>query len=1040
MQGLWFLSQAGGAVGAAYNMVAVLRLSGTPDLDRLARALRRVQVRHQALRCTFQSAAGLPEMTVLDPASAPAWHLERAEGALEAVAAEAAARPLSLDAAPLARAVWVEPPAADAPRGLVLVLPHLTFDDASVQILIDDLSQAYDGADDAGPMPEPALTLVAAMARETAFATSGEAEELLQAAVERLAGVPAQLALPLADNALLPSGGDDGEALAFTLPPTLVARQREVARQLRVTAAAMDLAAWMVVLWRFSGQLDFGIAMPISHRADEASRHTIGYLTNLAVVRARIRPRETVTAWLTRVMDQQWDVMEGARLPFPLLTKRLKRMTTDLQGPLSQVGFNHVLAAPGQGRFAGFDMDRVEVTPRHLKNQLKLDVLERGLGKRGVLLFAARAIPRAVAQAMAEAFVQVLEDMVRDPAGRVGRLDVVGPAARRRLLAHGQAERTDHDRDQCLHHLFEAQARRTPEAVALATCDTRLSYAALDRRADELAAVLRARRVGPDTRVGVCLSRDIPMIVAVLGILKAGGAYVPLDPAYPRDRLRYMMSDARMPVVITSAGQLDRLAGSASALLCLDASGAVETADGTPADAPATARTRSAHMAYCLYTSGSTGRPKAVGLAHANAVAFVAWGLARYRREALACVAFTTTLNFDLSIFELFVPLSCGGTVRIYTNALSVAGTAEPLTLLNTVPSALAALMDLGGLPEGLSVVNVCGEPMPRELCDRIYRQLPGVQLHNLYGPTEFTTYATELLVDPDPAQPVTIGRPMRNTRVYLLDDRQALVPEGVLGEICIAGDGLARGYLGQSALTAERFAPDPFGPAGSRMYRTGDLGRWRGDGQLEFHGRMDHQVKIRGFRVELGEIEESIRRHDAVRDVVVLARPAQGGLQRLVAYLVPHALAELDIDAIRCGLQERLPDYMVPTGWMRLDAMPLTPNGKTDRQALPEAPQSTPASAATPDATGPAAGLRNDAFEALVSEVWSTALGVRRLARTDNFFDVGGHSLVATQILAALARKGVQGVQLRHVFDHPTVAEFADALRPRTAPAAVAG
>ncbi len=544
--------------------------------------------------------------------------------------------------------------------------------------------------------------------------------------------------------------------------------------------------------------------------------------------------------------------------------------------------------------------------------------------------------------------------------------------------------------------------------------------------------------MGPEVRVGVTLERTPELPVALLAVLEAGGAYVPLDPAYPAARLAAMVEDARAGqqgfVLLTQERLVPRIEAALGGLdappvhlLCLDAEVGAG-ADETSEEGPLPSAVDPDNLAYLIYTSGSTGRPKGVAITHRSAAALLAWARTLFPPEDLAGVFASTSINFDLSVFELFVPLAGGGTVVLGDDALALAGSplAARVTLVNTVPSAMAELVRLGAVPPTVRTVNLAGEPLRGALARRLY-ELPHVErVLNLYGPSEDTTYSTVALA-PRHGEP-TIGVPVTGTRAYVVDRWGRPAPVGVPGELLLGGEGLARGYLHRPDLTAERWVPDPFsGAAGARLYRTGDLARWLSAGELEFLGRIDYQVKVRGFRIEMGEVEAALAAHPAVRESVVLAReapPAAGALageKRLVAYVVPAEGAvagpEL-VAALRSELARHLPDYMVPSAWVTLERLPLNANGKVDRAALPEPGPAV--GAATADAAP------RTPLEELLAQVWEELLAVRGVARSDSFFDLGGHSLLAMRVVSRLRELLAVEVPLRALFEEPTVAGLA--------------
>ena len=637
---------------------------------------------------------------------------------------------------------------------------------------------------------------------------------------------------------------------------------------------------------------------------------------------------------------------------------------------------------------------------------------------KGVVEYNADLFDRATIDRMLGHYVRLLEGVVADTGQRVSQLPLLGEEERRQLLVGWNETASDYPRERCVHELFEEQVERTPERVAVEFEGEQLGYRELNRRANQVANYLRKKGVGPEVRVGICVERSWEMVVGLLGILKAGGAYVPLDPSYPAERLSYMMEDSGIELLLT--GQ--RVAESFSweeqewKAICLDSDWAEI---GTEVEESRDSGVSAENLAYVIYTSGSTGKPKGVMICHRNASALLYWGHTVFHEEDLRGVLFSTSICFDLSVFELFLPLSWGGTVILAENALALPTLAarDRVTLVNTVPSAAAELFRLGGLPTSIRTMNLAGEPLSTELADQAYAA--GIaRVYDLYGPSEDTTYTSAALRKRGGT--ATIGRPLANKRIYILDRQKEPVPIGIAGEIYIGGDGLARGYLNDPALTAAKFVPDPFsGDSYGRLYRTGDLGRYLPDGNLEFLGRADHQVKVRGFRIELGEIESLLGQHSEIRQAVVVVR-GEGSDKQLVSYLVAAAEKSPPVEELRRYLSQKLPAYMVPSLYVELESLPLTPNGKVDRRALPE-PDIGKVALET-EYAGPRTGV-----EQVLVEIWADVLGVARVGIRDNFFDLGGHSLKATQVMARVAKTLQVELPLRKIFESPTIAELAD-------------
>ncbi|WXK34589.1 amino acid adenylation domain-containing protein (plasmid) [Mycetohabitans rhizoxinica] len=612
-------------------------------------------------------------------------------------------------------------------------------------------------------------------------------------------------------------------------------------------------------------------------------------------------------------------------------------------------------------------------------------------------------------------FIQFLRTLAANSTQPLRSIDILTVDERQLMLETWNATQQDYPAHQCIHQVFEAQVERTPDARALVAEGQTLSYAQLNARANRLAHQLIELGVKPEARVAICVERSPAMIIGLLAILKAGGAYVPLDPAYPSERLVHILADAASAIVIADAtGRAVLGDATLASRTVLDPNTLLELADTNPWVPEITAR----HLAYVIYTSGSTGMPKGVMVEHAQAVNLLFWALQAFTPSETQHTLFSTSINFDLSVYECFVPLAQGSTVRLVDNALALTNHSEPISLINTVPSAMRSLLDHRADLSSATTINLAGEPLKAQLIQQIFEQTPVQRLCNLYGPSECTTYSTWLSIHREEPWIESIGRPIANTRIYLLDAQGQPVPLGAVGELYIGGAGVARGYWNRPQLTAERFMPDPFSMVpDARMYKTGDLARYLPDGNLQYLGRNDEQIKLRGFRIEPGEIEACLTQHPQVHDAVVLAR--EGSDKRLVAY-VEAAPDEQLASTLRSHVAAALPEYMVPSVFVRLDAWPLTPNGKLDRRALP-----------APDDEA----LVRQVYEAPQGELettlaafWAELLGVEQVGRHDNFFALGGHSLLAMQLIERLRRRGF-GVSVRTLFDTPVLSALAQTL-----------
>jgi amino acid adenylation domain-containing protein len=610
--------------------------------------------------------------------------------------------------------------------------------------------------------------------------------------------------------------------------------------------------------------------------------------------------------------------------------------------------------------------------------------------------------------------------------------EMLSDAERQQILYEWNRTQAEYPKDVCIHELFEAQVQRTPAATAVVFEDESISYDELNRRANRQAHYLRKKGVKPEARVGICTERSVEMVVAVLAVLKAGGAYVPLDPNYPEERLQYMVHDSEPVVVLTQRKTADLVRRVGNGIRVTELDGEAERWEGEAETNPerASVGLTPEHLAYVIYTSGSTGAPKGVMLEHRNTVNLICWAHRAFGHDLLARTLFSSSLSFDLAVYECFVPLMSGGSIHVVSNALDLAGGEMDVTLINTVPSVMKALLEDKTIPREVQTVNVAGEPLKRELVERIFADTEVKQVCNLYGPTETTTYSTWVRMKREDGFVAHIGRPIANTRVYILDKKMEPAPVGMAGEIYIGGAGVARGYLNRDDLTAERFVPDPYaGQAGARMYKTGDVGRWLPDGNLEFLGRNDDQVKIRGFRIELGEIETQLQEHPAVKEAVVVARVDALGEKRLVAYYVMDAAYRLQSMAaeslapeLHRWLEAKLPEYMVPAVYARMDRMPLTANGKLDRKALTAPGVDAYAMQAYEAPQGE--------MERMLAEIWAELLQRKQIGRRDHFFALGGHSLLAARVVTRIRQRLGVAMAAGDLFAHPVLDDLAAYLK----------
>ncbi|HET7228487.1 MAG TPA: amino acid adenylation domain-containing protein, partial [Longimicrobium sp.] len=786
------------------------------------------------------------------------------------------------------------------------------------------------------------------------------------------------------------------------------------------------LGAFQVLLSRYSGSDDIVVGSPIAGRNRGEVEELIGFFLNTLVLRTDLSGNPDFREVLRRVREMTLGAYEHQEVPFEKLVEELQPERSLSYSPLFQVLF---VLQDGQGQDGGPDGLRVSGVAADSgtsKYDLTFAVSTHANGISGTLEYSTDLFDAATVRRMLAHFGRVLEQVAAAPGLPLADVELFGEEERRQVLEAWNATDAAYPADSSIHALFEAQVARTPDQVAVTHGVDSLTYAEVNERANRLAHHLISLGVGPEVRVGIGVERGAGMVAAMLAVLKAGGAYVPLDPAYPADRLSFTLKDSSVAVLVTQESLRERLPVKYGVI--------VASIDGEAADAIGRAsvenprgRVEARGLAYLIYTSGSTGVPKGVAIEHQSAVALISWAAGVYTAEEMSGVLAATSISFDLSVYEIFLPLSLGGRVIVAENALALAHipARDEVRLVNTVPSAIAALLKNDAIPAAVRTVNLAGEPLRADLVDAIYARGGIERVYDLYGPSEDTTYSTWTLRAA--GGPETIGRPISNTRAYVLDAAMRPVPAGVAGELYLAGHGLARGYLGRPALTAGRFVPDPFGAnPGGRLYRTGDKVRWKADGTLEYLGRLDAQVKVRGYRIELGEIESVLRAHAAVNDCVVVAREDAPGERRLVAYLA----GRVDDEALRQHLRRSVPDYMVPGAFVHLDALPLTPNGKVDRKALP-APEYAGA--------GESHVAPRTSLEEALAAIWAEVLRLERVGVRDNFFELGGHSLLAIRVVSRIHEAVGGEVGLMALFEHPTIERLAAFLGQREASASAA-
>jgi amino acid adenylation domain-containing protein len=1033
---LWFLHQLAPLSGV-YNVWSAVRIRSSLDPRALKRTLQKIADRHDSLRTTFLSDQGEPlrkvhkklEVSLLEM-DISSW----SEEILEDYLVEEAHRPFDLVRGPLLRADLF----TRAPQDhiLLVVAHHIVVDLWSMGALIHELGLFYRAEMDStsailDPLPFQYGDYVY---WQTKWLESPAGEQCWSYWERTLAGDIETLNLP-ADRPRPPRQTFRGDSQAVFLNIDLAQALQSLGRQRRATLYMTLQAIFHALLCRYTAQGEIVIGSPMAGRSAADLTRLIGYFVNPVVLRTDLSGNPAFGAFLERVREMTLAALANQDFPFALLVERLQPTRDPSRPPLFQAMFalqkapsldeegavSHALIGGAPLKFGGLSAESVAVRRRTSYFDLGLFVVETEAGLKGFIEYNTDLFDEWRIQRMAEHLRTLAIAVTNNPEKKIQEFELMSPAEMGQMIAEFNQTAREYERARLIHELIEARADKVGDKTAVVDEWERVSYGELNRRANQLAGYLIKRGVGVEDRVGLCMNRGIEMIVGLLGILKAGAAYVPLDPTYPRERLEYMLTEAEVKTLVTRESLNDLFIGRREDRIRIDS------------DWPSIARESVGNpgremwewnLAYVIYTSGSTGKPKGAAITHRSAVTLLNWAGEAFSDEELNGVLASTSICFDLSVFELMAPLSRGGKVIVAENALSLPElkAAEEVKLINTVPSAIRELAGSGGIPYSAETVNLAGEALRNGLAQQMYEVGTVKRVVNLYGPTEDTTYSTWTVVAKGAEEEPSIGRPIANTKVYILDGAMRPTPIGVYGEIYIGGEGLARCYLNRPEITAEKFAPNPFGcGAGERVYRTGDIGRYGVDGEIEYFGRSDHQVKVRGYRIELGEIEGVLEEDEMVREAVVMAREDEGGDKRLVAYIVGEKGrgGEGEAKRLRKYLKDKLPDYLVPSAIVVLDKMPLTPNGKLDRKALP-APEQVRVERER------ALEAPRTPFEQIVVGVYEEVLRSDRVGIHDNFFEIGGHSLLATQVISRV--RAIFGVEmgLGSIFEEATAAGLA--------------
>jgi amino acid adenylation domain-containing protein len=1010
---IWLAAQMGRDATVAYNESLKLEFRGAFDTDLFRTAVRMVVQRHPILLAKISEDG---QTQHVDPSREPDVRLidipNGCEEDLEVAIEREVCEGFDLRNGPLLRVRIAR--LSSTHHVVIWTAHHIVCDGWSNGVLIGEVAKIYTAlrrkADPELDIPIPFIEYAAAERMDETGA-----REAVDYWRERFAQLPPPLELP-SDRPRPLVRNARAATTSRRIDPALHALLKRAAAQQRTTIVVLLLAGLKTLLYRLTNQTDVVIGLGAAGQAKTGNGCLVGHCVNLLPVRSRIDTGATFQEALLVVKKSVLDAYEHHQSTIGSILQVVKVPRSTARPPLVEVIFN-VDRDPGAAAFEGLEFTCERNPKRALHYDLFFNFVD---GPRGLYaecdyntdLFDAATIERWLGH-----LETLLAGAAANPAERLEALPILTEVERQELLVGWNDTNIDFPPGRTLHECFEEQVTRTPAACAAVFEERRISYSELNGRANQVAHHLRALGVGPDVPVGLFLKRSLDMLAAILGILKAGGAYVPIDPAYPKERLRYILEDSQVPIVVTQESLASELPAFDGRILRIDTDAAQFQMN--PRQNPDWL-SRPGNLAYVLFTSGSTGRPKGVAIEHHSAVTFVYWAREVFTNQELAGVLFSTSVCFDLSVFEMFVTLSAGGKVIVAPNALHLPNlpAKQEVTLINTVPSAIAELVASNGIPASVKTVNLAGEALADSLVEQIYGGTKVSRVYNLYGPTEATTYSTYTAVPRGRA--VTVGRPIANTQAYILDPHQSPAPIGVLGELYLGGEGLARGYYGRPDLTAERFLELP---SIGRVYRTGDLCRWLPDRNIHYVGRIDHQVKLRGFRIELGEVETVLSRHERVSRCVAMVRADTPGNQMLAAYVQPNDESAVTAADLRAYMEKHLPDYMIPAAFVFVDKFPLTPNGKIDRKALP-AIDNRRVDVAGEDASP------QDPMEQMLARLWAKLLKVGRVGVNDNFFELGGHSLLAVRMINEIENLYGKRLPLATLLRAPTVARMAEVLR----------
>jgi amino acid adenylation domain-containing protein len=1027
-QRLWFLHHLS-PDSRSYNVLVSLRLNGSLNIAVLEQSLNELVRRHEVLRTTFPTVEGKPVQLIADPSSLilPVYDLQglstqEQTDRVRQIAESVASQAFDLAAAPLVQFILLQ--LNQQEYVLLLKMHHIMYDGWSLSIFIRELSGLYTAFIQGLPNPLPQLPIqyVDFAVWQRQWLTGEVLERQLTYWQKQLAGVSGVLELPT-DKPRPPVQSFRGGIERFQLDRDLTQRLLQLSQESDATLFMALLAAFLVLLSRYTGQSDIVVGSPIANRNHHSVEQIMGFFANTLALRGNLSDNPSFAELLAQVRQTTLSAYVHQDLPFEMLVEKLQSERDLSRNPLVQVMFAFQNAPEFSWNLPGLTIQDMPLPLEEtVRFDLELNCQEVAGSLEGIWSYSTDLFDATTITRLAGHFQTLLQAIVANPKMKIAELPLLSPTERHQLLVEWNNTTKKYPQDNCIHELFAAQVESTPDAIAVVFAGQKLTYRELDEQANQLAHYLQSLGVKAEVMVGLCVERCLEMMVGLLGILKAGGVYVPIDPAYPQERIAYILSDSQLPVVLTQQKFVASLPNYQGRVVCLDALEKELSGEGVPPISDVTPE----NLAYVIYTSGSTGKPKGVAIAHRGLCNLATAQIKLFDVRPDGCVLQFASLSFDASIWEIFMAVCAGGKLYLGSPESMQPGPAllellqqQKITHLTLVPSALAAL-PLEELPALQSLI-VAGEACPASLVEK---WSGGRRFFNAYGPTESTVCAT--VAQCQPGEQPLIGRPIDNTQIYILDSHLQPVPIGVPGELHIASVGLARGYLNRPDLTDEKFISHPFSDQlSSRLYKTGDQARYLSDGNIEYLGRIDNQVKVRGFRIELGEIEAVLSLHDDVQSCCAIAREESPGERRLVAYVVPHQQHTPTSSQLRQFLTSKLPFYMVPNTFVFLESLPLTPNGKVDRHAL--------RTVNTQRNEESIKVLPRDTVELQLAQIWSEVLRVNQVGVTENFFELGGHSLLAVSLMSRIQQQFGKNLPLTTLFQHGTVEQLATALRQET-------